>query len=81
MGVSAAGLPPSSFATGSGVINMIRQASLAVGVAIFVAIIGTPASLPERLVAFQRGWWVMVAIIALGLLPTYLYLRQKPKAA
>jgi len=81
MGVSAAGLPASSFATGSGVINMIRQASLAVGVAIFVAIIGTPASLPERLVAFQRGWWVMVAIVALGLLPTYLYLRQKPKAA
>jgi len=34
MGVSASGLPPSSFATGSGVINMIRQASLAVGVAI-----------------------------------------------
>ena len=80
MGVSAAGLPPSSFATGSGVINMIRQASLAIGVAIFVAIIGSPSSLPERLVAFQRGWWVMVAIVALGLLPTYLYLRQKPKA-
>ena len=79
MGVSAAGLPPSSFATGSGVINMIRQASLAVGVAIFVAMIGSPSSLPERIVAFQRGWWVMVAIVALGLLPTYLYLRQKPK--
>jgi EmrB/QacA subfamily drug resistance transporter len=80
MGVSAAGLPPSSFATGSGVINMIRQASLAVGVAIFVAIIGSPSSLPERLVAFQRGWWVMVAIVVLGLVPNYLYLRQKPKA-
>ena len=45
MGVSAAGLPPSAFATGSGVINMIRQAALAVGVAIFVAIIGSPSSL------------------------------------
>jgi hypothetical protein len=44
-----------------------------------VAIIGTPASLPERLIAFQRGWWVMVALVALGLLPTYFYLRQKPK--
>ncbi|RXT39217.1 MFS transporter [Bradyrhizobium betae] len=79
MGVSAAGLPPSSFATGSGVINMIRQASLAIGVAIFVAIVGSPSSLPERLVAFQRGWWVMVAIVALGLVPTFVYLRQKPK--
>ena len=47
MGVSAASLPPSSFATGSGVINMIRQAALAIGVAIFVAIIGSPARRPR----------------------------------
>ena len=47
MGVSARSLPPSSFATGSGVINMIRQAAIAVGVAIFVAVIAAPAS-PER---------------------------------
>src|SRR6266852_6531235 len=52
MGVSASGLPPSSFATGSGVINMIRQASLAVGVAIFVAVIGSPALPAERVAAF-----------------------------
>jgi EmrB/QacA subfamily drug resistance transporter len=77
MGVSAAGLPPSSFATGSGVINMIRQAALAVGVAIFVAIIGSPASPAERVAAFHRGWWIMVAVVALGLIPTYVYIRPR----
>jgi EmrB/QacA subfamily drug resistance transporter len=79
MGVSAASLPPSSFATGSGVINMIRQASLAVGVAIFVAIIGSPASPAARVAAFHRGWWVMVAVVALGLIPTYFFIRQNRK--
>ncbi len=77
MGVSASGLPSSSFATGSGVVNMIRQAGLAIGVAIFVAIIGSPASPVERLAAFQRGWIVMVAVVALGLIPTYFLIRKR----
>ena len=79
MGVSTASLPPSSFATGSGVINMIRQAALAVGVAIFVAIIGSPSSPVERVAAFHRGWWVMVAVVALGLIPTYFFIRPQRK--
>jgi EmrB/QacA subfamily drug resistance transporter len=79
MGIGAAGLPSSSFATGSGVINMIRQAALAVGVAIFVAIIGTPSSLAERVTAFHRGWWIMAAIAALGLIPNYIFIRAKRK--
>ena len=58
---------------------MIRQAALAVGVAIFVAIIGSPASLPERVAAFHRGWWIMAAIVALGLIPTFFFIRPKPK--
>ena len=77
MGVSAGSLPPSSFATGSAVINMIRQAALAIGVAIFVAIIGTPDTLSERIVAFHRGWWIMTAVALVSLLPTYLYIRRK----
>lgn len=79
MGVGTAALPSSSFATGSGVINMIRQAALAVGVAIFVAIIGSPATPAERLAAFHRGWWIMAAITLLGLIPTYLLIRAKRK--
>jgi len=79
MGVSASGLPPSSFATGSGVINMIRQASLAVGVAIFVAVIGSPALPAERVAAFHRGLWVMVAVVALGLIPTYFFIPRRTR--
>jgi hypothetical protein len=77
MGVSAAALPPSAFATGSGVINMIRQAALAVGVAIYVAIIGTPSTVGERVTAFHTGWWIMVAITLLGLIPTFTLIRRK----
>jgi MFS family permease len=40
MGIGTSALPASSFATGSGVINMVRQIGFAVGVAIFVAIVG-----------------------------------------
>jgi EmrB/QacA subfamily drug resistance transporter len=77
MGVSASSLPPSSFATGSGVINMVRQSALAVGVAMFVAIIGSPASAEARMTAFHHGWWTMAAITALGLIPTFFLIRTK----
>jgi EmrB/QacA subfamily drug resistance transporter len=77
MGVSAGSLPPSSFATGSGVINMIRQAALAIGVAMFVAIVGSPESMSDRITAFHRGWWIMAALTLAGLVPTYLYIRRQ----
>jgi EmrB/QacA subfamily drug resistance transporter len=81
MGVSGGALPPSAFATGSGVINMIRQASLAIGVAIFVAVIGFPASLNERVAAFHLGWWVFVGIVMVSLIPTFSFIRRKPSAS
>jgi len=77
MGVGAGGLPPSAFATGSGVINMIRQAALAVGVAMFVAIVGVPSSLAERVTAFHRGWWIMAGVAALSLIPNYIFIRAR----
>jgi EmrB/QacA subfamily drug resistance transporter len=77
MGLGTSSLPPSSFATGSGVINMIRQAALAIGVAIFVAIIASPASPLARVAAFHRGWWIMAAITALGLIPTLRFIRPR----
>ena len=80
MGVSGGALPPSAFATGSGVINMIRQASLAIGVAVFVAIVGSPASLNERVAAFHFGWWVYVAIVLVSLVPTIALIRPKRTA-
>jgi EmrB/QacA subfamily drug resistance transporter len=77
MGVAAASLPPSSFSTGSGVINMIRQAALAVGVAVFIAIVGAPETPLQRLYAFREGWWVMVLVVLLGLIPTFVLIRHK----
>ena len=77
MGVSGAALPAHAFATGSGVINMIRQASLAVGVAMFVAIVGSPPSLQARVAAFHLGWWITAAIVMLGLIPTFTLVRAR----
>ena len=73
MGVAASSLPPSSFATGSGVINMIRQAAIAIGVAIFVAMIALAS---DRLAAFHKGWWIMAAFTAVGLIPNLLFIRR-----
>ena len=78
MEVGASSLPPSSFATGSGVINMIRQAAIAIGVAIFVAIVASADTPAARLSAFHRGWWVMAAITASGLIPTLFLIRRSP---
>jgi MFS family permease len=73
---SARPLPSSSFATGSAVINMVRQIGFAVGVALFVAIVGTPESVEARTAAFRLAWWVMAAITAIGLIPLFV-LRRK----
>jgi EmrB/QacA subfamily drug resistance transporter len=77
MGVSTSSLPPSSFATGSGVIQMIRQAAIAIGVALFVALIGSPASAPARLAAFQWAWWIMAGVTMVGLIPTFVLIRRR----
>jgi hypothetical protein len=55
---------------------MLRQAAIAIGVAIFVALIGSPASAQARLDAFRLGWWVMAAITALTLVPVFRLLRR-----
>jgi EmrB/QacA subfamily drug resistance transporter len=79
MGAGTAALPPSSFATGSGILNMTRQTALALGVAMFVAVLGHPATAAERLSAFQRGWWIMAMVTLAGLVP--LYLMKMPQRA
>jgi EmrB/QacA subfamily drug resistance transporter len=80
MGISASSLPPSSFATGSGVINMIRQAAIAIGVAIFVAVVASPASPAAQIAAFRLGWWIMAGITAIGLIPTFALIRPARKS-
>ena len=80
MGVATAKLPASSFATGSGVVNMVRQIGFAVGVAIFVAIVGTHGSVQEHIAAFRLAWWVMAAITVLGLIPLLLRWQRRASA-
>jgi EmrB/QacA subfamily drug resistance transporter len=55
-------LPPQSFATGSAVVNMFRQIGLAVGVAVLIAVLGSPRSPAGTLAAYQRASIVIAAI-------------------
>ena len=66
LATAAASLPPASFATGSAVINMLRQIGLAIGIAILVAILGAPAGPLARLTAFQDGWIVIAGLSLLS---------------
>lgn len=58
---ASASLPPARFATGSAVYGMTRQFGIALGVAILIAVLGTPRS-GEALGGFRSGWEVMVGI-------------------
>jgi EmrB/QacA subfamily drug resistance transporter len=61
LSTAAASLPPHAFATGSAVVNMLRQVGLAVGVAVLIAILGSATEPAQRLAAFQHGWTVIAA--------------------
>ena len=61
MATASSALPPDSFAAGSGVVNMLRQVGLAIGVAILIAILGTPATPDAALDAFRQGWLMIAA--------------------
>ena len=75
MGVSTSSLPPSSSARDG--VSYILLEALAIGVALFVALLGSPVSAAARLQAFQQAWWIMAAITALGLIPTFFLIRAK----
>ena len=53
MATAAGSLPPWAFATGSAVVNMLRQVGLALGVALLVALLGRPESSDAALTAFR----------------------------
>ncbi|MDB5816467.1 MAG: transporter [Rhizobacter sp.] len=75
MGVGMATLPPSSFATGSGVLNMIRQSAMAIGVAVLVAIVGAAGTASVRTEAFHHAWWLMIVAMLLTILPTLILIK------
>lgn len=66
MATGASSLPPHSFATGSAVVNMLRQIGLAIGVALLIAILGSPASPLSTLHVYQRASWLIAAIALAG---------------
>jgi EmrB/QacA subfamily drug resistance transporter len=66
MATGASSLPPHSFATGSAVVNMLRQIGLAIGVAILIAILGSPDTPHAALTVYQRSSWVIAAIALLS---------------
>jgi EmrB/QacA subfamily drug resistance transporter len=77
MATAAASLPPQSFATGSAVVNMIRQTGLALGVAVLIAVLGTGAAHHGAgLASFQHAWWVAAAISLAGTIPAAALLRR-----
>ena len=80
MGTAAASLPPTSFATGSAVVNMLRQVGLAIGVAVLIAVLGSPQSPAQVLAAYQRGWIVTAAIAFAGGVVGFVLL-VRPRAA
>ncbi|HEX9098185.1 MAG TPA: MFS transporter [Candidatus Dormibacteraeota bacterium] len=57
----AASLPPARFATGSAIYGMTRQFGIALGVAVLIAVLGTPRE-TEVLGSFRAGWEVMAGL-------------------
>ncbi len=63
MATGTSSLPAHSFATGSAVVNMFRQIGIAVGVAVLIAILGTPHSPLATLDVYRRAW-IVIALIS-----------------
>lgn len=82
MATGASALPSRAFATGSAALNMLRQVGLALGVAVFVAIVGSPHGAVAAQRAYREGWWVVSAIALTAALAGAAVLRDpaRPRA-
>ncbi len=80
LAAAASSLPPPSFASGSATINMIRQVGLAIGVAVLIAVLGSPTTPVGRLDAFRHGWWVIAALSLASAVTALLLVRRRSLA-
>ena len=79
---AATSLPAQRFATGSAVITMARQVGFTVGVATLIAVLGTPLTAADRLVAYRHGWETIAALAFLAAVAaTRLIRRPAPAVA
>jgi EmrB/QacA subfamily drug resistance transporter len=73
-------LPPQKLATGIGAQTMFRQIGATLGVASFVAILGTPTT-TTVIAAYNHTRWFMIGATAAAALALALVRRQRPSAA
>jgi EmrB/QacA subfamily drug resistance transporter len=76
-GVATSALPPHRAATGSGLVIMVRQIGLALGVAVLVAVLATNQSGHVSVHTLERGWIVIAIITAAAPLPMLFLPRGK----
>jgi EmrB/QacA subfamily drug resistance transporter len=62
---ATASLPPARFATGSSVYGMTRQFGIALGIAILIAVLGTPQR-SQIMAAFRTSWEVIIGMALAG---------------
>lgn len=62
----ATALPPERFATGTGILTMARQIGAVLGVAVIVAIVGSPRNPGAVQDAFRDGWYGIAAAAILA---------------
>jgi MFS family permease len=80
MATGASSLPPHAFATGSAVVNMLRQIGLAIGVAGLIAILGSPNSPVGALTVYKRASIVIAAVSLASGLAGLVLLRARREA-
>jgi hypothetical protein len=73
-------LPPARFATGMALATTARQLGAVVGVALLVAVVGTPGSVSDALSAYDAGFILCAAALAASAAAALL-LRQRPEPA
>ena len=77
---ATSGLPPARFATGSAIFTMGRQIGSVLGVAVFVALVGSPGT-GAALHAFDKAWLFMSAAALAAALAATLVGREPRRAA